>query len=124
MGPKNQAEIASLLPAADCYIQPSIITPSGKMEGIPVSLMEAMACCIPVIATNISGIPELVLEGETGWLIPPESPNAILESVLRVYNQPQIASAIAKQGKELVLREFDIIKTSSSLSLLFESIKG
>ena len=124
MGPKNQAEIASLLPAADCYIQPSIITPSGKMEGIPVSLMEAMACCIPVIATNISGIPELVLDGETGWLIPPKSPNAILESVMQVYNQPQKASIIAKQGKELVLREFDIMKSTSSLSLLFESLKG
>jgi glycosyltransferase involved in cell wall biosynthesis len=56
MGPLPQEQVAELLPAVDCYVQPSIITPSGKMEGIPVALMEALACELPVIATQISGI--------------------------------------------------------------------
>lgn len=120
VGPKNQTEVAELLKTADCYVQPSIITSTGKMEGIPVSLMEAMASGLPVIATNISGIPELVRHGQTGWLIPPEDPGALVETILQVYNDRGCASQYAELGKELVLREFDVYRSVVDLSNLFE----
>ncbi len=65
-------------------MQPSIITAAGKMEGIPVSLMEAMICEVPVVATSISGIPELVLDGETGFLVAPENSAALADAIEKV----------------------------------------
>ena len=121
VGPKNQTEVAALLITADCYIQPSIITSTGKMEGIPVSLMEAMASGLPVIASEISGIPELVVHEETGLLVPTEDSKALASAVLRVYNNESEASILSRCGREKVLAEFDIISTVSTLSDLFEA---
>ena len=122
VGPKNQSEVAELLKTANCYVQPSIITPNGKMEGIPVSLMEAMAAGLPVIASSISGIPELVVHEETGLLVPPENPEALVSAILQMWNNSQDAFVLSERGRRLVLNEFDIINTVSLLSDSFEEV--
>ena len=119
VGPKKQKEVAELLGIVDCYVQPSIITSTGKMEGIPVSLMEAMASELPAIATKISGIPELVRHGETGWLIPPEDPQSLADAIVQVRNSPEEAARRARAGRGLVLKEFNITITTGLLSNLF-----
>jgi colanic acid/amylovoran biosynthesis glycosyltransferase len=119
VGPKNQKEVSELLRTVDCYVQPSVITSTGKMEGIPVSLMEAMASKLPAIATKISGIPELVRHGETGWLIPPEDPQSLADAIMQVRNCPQEALRRAQAGRDLVLNEFNITITTRLLSNLF-----
>jgi colanic acid/amylovoran biosynthesis glycosyltransferase len=58
------------------------------MEGIPVALMEAMMSRIPVVATSISGVPELVRAGETGWLVPPENVDALADALSEVHADP------------------------------------
>jgi len=115
-GPKTQEEIAHLLGQANCYVQPSVIMPSGKMEGIPVALMEAMASELPVVATDISGVPELVREGETGWLVPPESPQDIADVLTEIYHHPQEAARRARRGREWVLQEFTLAANVQKLS--------
>lgn len=119
VGPKKQKEVAELLGQVDCYVQPSIITSTGKMEGIPVSLMEAMASELPAIATKISGIPELVRLGETGWLVPPEDPQSLANAIVQVLNNPEEAARRARGGRGLVLTEFNITITARLLSNLF-----
>lgn len=119
-GPKNQKEVADLLGRVDCYVQPSIITSTGKMEGIPVSLMEAMASELPVIATKLSGIPELVRAGETGWLVPPEDPQALADAIVQVRKSPDEAARRGRAGRDLVLKEFNIMITTRLLSNLFD----
>lgn len=108
LGPQPQEEVARLLEQADCYVQPSIITPSGKMEGIPVALMEALASQLPVVATSISGIPELVQEGKTGVLVPPGDPEALAAGIETVYADPEGAARMAASGRQLVLQEFNL----------------
>lgn len=120
LGSKTQDEVAKLLATAHCYVQPSIITPSGKMEGIPVALMEAMAGQLPVLATEISGIPELVRPGETGYLVPPADAQALAEALERIYNNPDDASQRAAAGRQLVLEEFELRENVRQLSALFE----
>jgi colanic acid/amylovoran biosynthesis glycosyltransferase len=122
VGPKNQTEVAELLRTADCYVQPSVITSTGKMEGIPVSLMEAMASGVPVIASNISGIPELVRHEQTGLLVSPNDPVALCKAVLRIYNDPQTSHILAARGRDIVLREFEINGTVFNLSELFKTL--
>jgi glycosyltransferase involved in cell wall biosynthesis len=119
LGPRTQDEVSQLLRTANCYVQPSVITPSGKMEGIPVALMEAMASGIPVIATSISGIPELVKNGETGWLVPPENVEALADALAQVYNDPTEAYKRAQSGKRWVLAEFELSSNVKKLSSLF-----
>ena len=120
LGPLPQDEVARLLLTAHCYVQPSIITPSGKMEGIPVSLMEALACCLPVIATDLSGIPELIRPGETGTLVPPEDPLALVNALTTVHENPEDAIRMAAAGRDLVLKDFDLNKNGKLLAELFE----
>jgi colanic acid/amylovoran biosynthesis glycosyltransferase len=119
MGPRTQDEVSRLLQTADCYVQPSVITPSGKMEGIPVALMEAMVSRIPVVATSISGIPELVRDGDTGWLVPPEDVEALADALLQIYRDPTEAHKRAWSGRKWVLDEFELFSNVKRLSSLF-----
>jgi len=122
LGPKNQDDVAKMLSEADCYVQPSVITPSGKMEGIPVALMEAMASGLPVIASSLSGIPELVKEGETGWLVPPGDAQKLAEAILQVYNDPIAALVKLENARRFVLKEFELHSNVQKLSHLFHQI--
>jgi colanic acid/amylovoran biosynthesis glycosyltransferase len=119
MGPRTQDEVSRLLQTANCYVQPSIVTASGKMEGIPVALMEAMVSLIPVVATSISGIPELVRNGDTGWLVPPENVEALADALSQIYRDPTEAHKRARSGKKWVLDEFELFSNAKRLSSLF-----
>jgi len=120
LGAKTQEEVAALLPTAHCYIQPSIITPLGKMEGIPVSIMEALACELPVIATQLSGIPELVRPNENGYLVPPADALALASMIAEVRQNYEAAKEMAVNGRRLVLQEFELKKNARHLSDLLE----
>ncbi len=122
LGPRPQGEVARLLPTADCYVQPSIITPSGKMEGLPVALMEALACALPVVATKISGIPELVRQDETGLLVPPADALALADALAAICHAPGLAARLAEAGRALVLREFELSANVKQLAALFDGV--
>lgn len=122
LGPLPQEEVAKLLPTAQCYVQPSVVTASGKMEGIPVSLMEAAACTLTVVASSLSGIPELVRPGETGYLVPPADPAALADTLAEIYHNPKEAERRAKEGRALVLREFELSGNVKRLVALFEQV--
>jgi colanic acid/amylovoran biosynthesis glycosyltransferase len=121
MGARTQDEIAKLLPKADCYVQPSIVTANGKMEGIPVSLMEAMACSVPVIATSISGVPELVQDQVTGLLVPPDNVDALVLAIKSIYKDTLSRKRMTKRGRELVKQQFSLSKNVIELSELLKT---
>jgi glycosyltransferase involved in cell wall biosynthesis len=120
LGPLDETQVARRLRSADCYVQPSIVTPSGKMEGIPVSLMEAMAAETPVVASCISGIPELVQDRRTGYLVPPADALSLADAIEVVYRHPQEAGLLAAAGRRLVMKEFDLHTNVSKLGALFQ----
>lgn len=121
LGARTQDEVAALLPTADCYVQPSIITPSGKMEGIPVGIMEAMASGVPVVATRISGVPELVQDQRTGILVPPEDSAALADALERLYREPLLARELARRGQDLVFQQYNLHTNVQELSVLIEN---
>ncbi len=120
MGPRTQDEVSRFLQTANCYVQPSIVTHTGKMEGIPVALMEAMASRIPVVATSISGVPELVRPGETGWLVPPEDAQALADALSEIYRDPVEAARRADLGQKWVVEEFELSSNVRKLASLFD----
>jgi glycosyltransferase involved in cell wall biosynthesis len=122
LGAMTQEEVARRLPEADCYVQPSIITPNGKMEGIPLALMEAMACGLPVVASSLSGIPELVRPAETGFLVPAGDDNSLADQLAKIYADPDPVRIIAQAGCETVRCEFNLSSQVHLLASLFETI--
>lgn len=122
LGAKTEEEVAGLLATADCFVQPSVVTPSGKMEGIPVAIMEALAAELPVVATDISGVPELILENETGLLVPAADAMALADALRRIRDDPRCAARMARAGKALVIREFNLHTNVERLVSLFATV--
>lgn len=91
----------------DIYVHPSIETPRGEKEGIPVALMEAMAAGVPVISTTTGGIPELVVDG-TGILVPPEDPVALADAIERLAKDPELRHRLGIAGRKRVEKAFSV----------------
>jgi glycosyltransferase involved in cell wall biosynthesis len=83
-----------------------VALPSSK-EGLSIAVMEAMALRRPVIATDVAGMPELVRNGETGMLIPPENVDALAQAMLHIYQDKNLATQLAQQGRALLEEKFD-----------------
>ena len=108
LGTKTQEEVAEAYAACDVFVLPSVVADDGQMEGIPVVLMESLAAGVPTISTRISGIPELVIDGETGFVVEPAQPDALVDAVRRVLDDYASATALARNGSRLVESEFEL----------------
>jgi colanic acid/amylovoran biosynthesis glycosyltransferase len=115
-GGRPRHEVLRILEQADAVALPSIQTKSGKMEGIPVALMEPMACEVPVVSTRISGIPELVEDGQTGLLVPPQDPAALADALERLARDPELGRRLGRAGRAKVLREFELTDNATKLT--------
>jgi colanic acid/amylovoran biosynthesis glycosyltransferase len=102
----------------DVVVLPSIESKAGDKEGIPVSLVQAMACCIPVISTVSGGIPEL-LGKDAGIMVPPRDPAALADSLERLIKDPALRSQLAESGRKRVIEEFRVENVVGELSSLF-----
>jgi colanic acid/amylovoran biosynthesis glycosyltransferase len=118
-GRRTTAEVAELLRAADVLVAPSVPTPRGKREGIPVVLMEAMSSGLPVVASDLSGIPELVEDGSTGLLVAPGDAEGLAGALRLLASEPALASRLAAAGRAKVQAEFDVHRSARRLVELF-----
>jgi glycosyltransferase involved in cell wall biosynthesis len=108
VGPLARDAVAEELRLAHVFVLPSVVERSGKMEGIPVAAMEAMASGRPVVATDISGVSELVRPEETGLLVEPANPDALADAIERLASDPGLAATLARNARRLVEQEFDL----------------
>ena len=108
LGACKQEQVREQLHAASAFVLPSVVTPRGDRDGIPVALMEAMACGTPVVSTLVSGIPELVEHGVSGLLAPPGDAQQLAACIERVLLAPDEARRMAEQARRKVEAEFDI----------------
>jgi len=92
---------------ADLFVLACEVAPDGDRDGIPNVLMESMAMGLPVVATHISGIPELVENERTGLLLPPGQPDELAVTMLRMLTDGELRSRVIAAGKQRVAREFD-----------------
>jgi glycosyltransferase involved in cell wall biosynthesis len=119
VGRQPRGEVAAIVGEADVVVQPSIVLESGKTEGIPVALMEAMASGVPVVATSVSGVPELVEDGVTGRLVPPGDAGALADALQAVRHDPDATARMAVAGRRRVLDEFDLEHNTRRLAERF-----
>jgi glycosyltransferase involved in cell wall biosynthesis len=105
-GAQDRGFVFDLLRRADLFVLPSRLTSSGDRDGLPNVLMEAQAFAVPVLATDVSGIPELVTHGKTGWLVPERDPAALAAALRRLLSDETLRLGLAKSGAANVRDEF------------------
>lgn len=101
----------------DVFVLPSIL------EGFGLVLLEAMAAGIPVVATNVHGIKEVVVDGKSGILVPPKNPEAIAQAVTRIIEDPQLSNHLIEEGFNRA-RLFDIQEHLLKLENLYNNLLG
>ncbi|WP_298674705.1 glycosyltransferase family 4 protein [uncultured Lentibacter sp.] len=115
LGYQSQDEVAALLAKSSALVLPSFA------EGLPVVLMEAMAAGRAVIATQIAGVPELVKNGESGWLVPAGDEAGLRAAIAAFLADPARAAAMGAKGRAAVVAEFDANVEARRLAALFEA---
>lgn len=118
-GGKTRPEVLEFYARADVKVLASVRTPNGKREGIPVVLMEAMASGLPVVASRISGIPELVDDEQSGILFTPGNPEEMAAALERLIKDRDLRIRMGTHGREKILREFDLRQNAAELYGLF-----
>lgn len=122
LGNLPQHEVALRMRDATVLVLPSVVAPDGQMEGIPVALMEAMAAQLPVVASSLSGIPELVEHGGMGLLVEPGNPEALAEAIRQILSDPEQAEKMGRRGRERVLDQFALAPTVAQLLAAFDAV--
>ena len=109
-------DIAKIISTFDLF------TLSSLTEGISLSLLEAMAAGKPIVATNVGGNPEVVIDGETGFLVPPKQPDKMAEAIIKVLQNPELARKMGVAGRERIEKNFSLDRMVSDYSLLYEDL--
>jgi glycosyltransferase involved in cell wall biosynthesis len=110
-------DVPDLLSAMDCFV-----LASTRTEGVPQSLLQALAAGVPVVAANVGGIPEVVEDGATGLLVPPGDAGALAQAIRAVLTDPESASRRAEAGRALVASRFSRAVVTERLVGLYREL--
>lgn len=116
LGFRSQTDVRNAMATADCLILPSFA------EGVPVTLMEAMASALPVIASRIAGVPELVEDGVSGYLVPPGDVETLADRMCTVLQDAALRTRMGEAGRAMVREEFDIDSETAWLGTLLQAV--
>ncbi|HET6795039.1 MAG TPA: glycosyltransferase [Acidimicrobiales bacterium] len=105
-GARPQPELVDEYAGADVFVLPCRVLPDGDRDGVPNVVMEAMAAGLPVVATSVSGLPEVVTDGVTGVLVPPEDPVRLAGAIGAILDDPAEGTAMGLRGRTRALDEF------------------
>jgi len=109
-------EVRTVLTGALAFLCPSVYEPLGIVN------LEAMACGTAVVASKTGGIPEVVADGETGLLVPPDEPEALAESINTLTRDPDRAKAMGAAGRERAATQFDWARIAGQTAELYQRV--
>ena len=110
-GPKSLAGVAALLGTARVFALPCVAEADGGMDNLPTVIAEAMATGLPVVSTTLAGVPEMVIDGQTGLLVPPRSPQRLADALARLLAEPATAETFGREGRQRARKQFDLAVT-------------
>jgi glycosyltransferase involved in cell wall biosynthesis len=117
--PRHQV-IAAFREAA-VSVMPCVIAEDGDRDGLPTVLIEAMALGTPCVGTDVTGIPEIIRDGETGICVRQRDPQAMADALERLLSDPALRTQMAERGRALIEAEFDVDRNAALLRALFGS---
>ena len=120
-GQRSSGEIATMLSTTDALVAPSVPASDGKKEGIPVVLMEAMSSGVPVVASRLTGIPELVRPGVSGLLVEPGDAAGIAAALMELERDEHDRRRLGSGGRAMIEAEFDVRKNAAALVSLIQT---
>ncbi|HJR50808.1 MAG TPA: glycosyltransferase, partial [Gemmatimonadales bacterium] len=115
----HREDVPEILAASDL-----VVDASWAGLGLTGSLREALAVETPVIGTDLEGHPELIVEGETGLLVPPRNPDALAQAILRLVENPTRAKAMARAGRKRVEARFSMAQKIQRTEALYERLRA
>lgn len=122
LGALEQARVLELYQSANVFALPCVVAQGGDRDGIPVALMEAMACELPVITTPVAGIPELVLDGETGLFVEEREALSLANALERLIADETMRVQLGRQARQRILEGFQIQHNTAKLAGLFRKV--
>ncbi len=103
--------------AADVYVNPS------DFEGLPVSILEAMALARPIVATEVGGVPSVITD-TTGVLVPPADPQALADAVADLLEEPERAASLGRAARALAERSYGLDRMVRRLEEIYDEVLG
>jgi colanic acid/amylovoran biosynthesis glycosyltransferase len=107
---------------AEIFALPSQTAKSGECEGLPIVILEASACAVPVVSTYHSGIPEAVIDGETGFLVLEKDARCLAQKLDILLSDRSLGKKMGAQGRELIDEKFDIRQQTAKLETIYNSL--
>jgi glycosyltransferase involved in cell wall biosynthesis len=114
----ERCDVPQILAASGIFVL------SSHWEGLPRSIIEAMMSGLPVVATRVGGVPELVEDGVTGFLVPPKDPQALAKALQRLLDDPELRHRMGQLGREKALREFTLDRMLRETEKVYEEVLG
>lgn len=114
-GPKSQLETKQYIQNAATLVAPSILAADGDRDGLPTVLLESMALGTPCIATDVTGIPEVIIDEETGLLLPQHNTALLANAISRLFAKPAFRVHLSRNARQLIEHEFDNRNTSNTM---------
>jgi glycosyltransferase involved in cell wall biosynthesis len=124
VGPKSQPELRELLAGSQIFVFPAVEDLDGDRDNLPTVVIEAMASGLPVVATSVGGIPEMVAPDRTGLLIGQHDPAGLAAAIVKLLKDPETAKQFGIAGRQLAEEKFSLNETTRSLRELWERYVG
>lgn len=115
--PGHIEDVPEALRAHDVFVLPS------ESEGLPLAMLEAMSCGLPVVVTRIGGMPEVVVEGKTGFLVAPRNPVELAECLRKLIKSPQLRIEMGRRASKFVRKSFSFRHCAQRIIKTYETLK-
>ncbi len=124
VGSLSQEQILDYYRESDIFALPCVIARDGDRDGIPVVLMEAMACEVPVVTTPVTGIPDLVTDREAGLLVEERIVEELTGALTELISDGDLRRRLGARGRQIIVEKFEIRKNIEKLAAIFRHASG
>ncbi len=121
-GSMSQKQVQEYYRNCDIFALPCVVAGDGDRDGIPVVLMEAMACEIPVVTTPVTGIPDLVQHEQTGLLVAERNADELTLALKKLIANEDLRKQLGRQGRQTILGKFEIRKNAAKMAEIFKQV--
>ena len=112
-------EVAAAIQSSAMVVAPCVISDDGDRDGLPTILVEAMALGTPVVSTTVAGIPELVINGQTGLCVAPDNARELAEAITLLLNGQDMREKLARQARKTIVRDYDVDRNTLTMREIF-----